>query len=138
MLELHLLHPAAVHFPIALLTVGWAAAVAGRWRDWPAEAASWLLWLGTLAAWAAMGLGLLAESTAAHVPPAWRTVSRHETLAYWTVGYFTALALWRWRRGRRGELPFLILWSIGCGLILATAYYGGEFVFRYGMGVLVE
>jgi uncharacterized membrane protein len=135
---LYLMHPPVVHFPIALLTVGWVVALLGRRREAAAQAASWLLWAGTLSAWAALGLGLLAEKTAPHVPPAWQTLNRHETLAYWTVGLFTALSLWRWRLGRKAETLFLAAWLAACGVLLATGYEGGELVFTHGMGVASE
>lgn len=134
----YLLHPAAVHFPIALLIVGWVTAVGGRLkpsRAWLPSAASWLLWLGTAAAWAALGLGLLAEKTAPHVPPAWQTLNTHETLAWWTVSVAAGLSLWRWRLGRMGEAWFLLLWLALCALITATGLEGGELVFEHGMGV---
>lgn len=137
-LPLHLLHPAAVHFPIALLSAGWVAGVLGRRREAAASAASWLLWAGTVSAWAALGLGLLAAKTAPHVPPAWETLNLHQTLAYWTVGLFTALSLWRWRRGRKAEVCFLAAWLAACGVLLATGYQGGELVFTHGMGVASE
>jgi len=132
-----LLHPAVVHFPVALLLTGlagaWADAWSKRWA-WLADAVSWLLWLGTASAWAAMGLGLLAEKTAPHVPPAWETLATHETLAYWTVGFFTALSLWR--RFFKGRWPrlFLLAWLAAASVLLATAYYGGELVFTHNMG----
>jgi uncharacterized membrane protein len=139
--ELYLLHPAIVHFPIALLLVGWGAGVWGhlgsRWT-WLPEAATLLLWIGTVAAWAAMGLGLLAENTAPHVPPAWQTLNLHRTLGYWAVGSFSALSILRWRLGRRWERLFLFLWLAACGVLLATAYQGGELVFTHGMGVKSE
>ncbi|MBI4179019.1 DUF2231 domain-containing protein [bacterium] len=136
--ELYLIHPAAVHFPIALLLTGWLACAVSRRAEWLPNAASWLLWLGTAAAWAALGLGLLAEETAPHVPPAWRTINLHETLAWWTAGVFTVLSLWRWRLGRRREGIFLVLWLAAGGLLIATAYEGGELVFTHGMGVEAE
>lgn len=132
---LYLLHPAVVHFPIALLLAGWAAGILGRRHEAAAQAASWLLWAGTLSAWAAMALGLLAAKTAPHVPPAWQTLALHQTLAFWTVGLFTALSLWRWRLGRRAEVLFLAAWLAACGVLLATGYEGGELVFTHAMGV---
>jgi len=135
---LYLLHPMAVHFPIVLLTMGWLAGALRRRAAWAEGAASWSLWLGTLAAWATLGLGLLAEKTAPHVPPAWQTLSLHENLGYWTVGLFTALSLWRWRYRERAETAFLILWLAACGVLLATAYQGGELVFTHGMGVATD
>lgn len=131
------LHPAAVHFPIAFLTLGLAAAAAarlGRGPQWLNEAASWLLWLGTLAAWAALGLGLLAEEYVPHVPAAWKVLEEHETLAWWTAGLFTALSLWRWRRPRAWETAFLLAWAVAAGVLVSTAWHGGELVFAFGVG----
>ena len=128
--EWYLLHPIAVHFPIALLAAGLAAACLHLYRgkgDWSGEAATWLLWLGTAAAWAAMGLGLLAERTVPHIPPAWETMADHETLAYWTVGLFTLLSAWRFWMRRRKAAPnrgmrtaFLALWIAAVGVLFAT------------------
>lgn len=137
-MKLWLLHPMAVHFPIVLLTVGWLAGALRRRAAWAGPASDWALYLGTAAAWAALGLGLLAEKTAPHVPPAWQTLSRHETLAWWTVGVFTVLSLWRRLRPERGERLFLVLWLAACGLLAATADKGGEIVFTHGMGVIQE
>ena len=136
--EPYLLHPAVVHFPIALLTVGWATCVLRQRTQWLPNATSWLLWLGTAATWAALGLGLLAESTAPHVPPAWQTLNLHETLAYWTAGSFSALSLWRWRWGAWRPHLFLAVWAFACAVLLATAYQGGELVFTHGMGVTTD
>lgn len=135
---LYLLHPAAVHFPIALLSAGWVAGVLGRRREAAAQAASWLLWAGTLSAWATLGLGLVAAKTAPHVPSAWETLNLHQTLGWWTVGLFTALSLWRWRLGRKAEGYFLAAWLVACGVLLATGFQGGELVFTHAMGVATE
>ncbi|MBI4369582.1 MAG: DUF2231 domain-containing protein [Elusimicrobia bacterium] len=134
----YLLHPPVVHFPIALLTVGWAAGAMGRRFDWLYKTATGLLWLGTLSAWVAMGLGLLAAKTAPHVPLAWQTLNLHQTLAFCTVGTFTGLSILRWRLKERWPVWFLALWLGACGLVLATGYQGGELVFTHGMGVMME
>ena len=136
-MKLYLLHPAVVHFPIALLLTGLAAACAhavSKRRAWLADAVSWLLWLGTASAWAAGGLGLLAEKTAPHVAPAWETLADHQTLAYWTVGLFTALSLWRRFFLEWAPRLFLLAWLAAAAVLLATAYEGGELVFTHNMG----
>jgi uncharacterized membrane protein len=140
------LHPAAVHFPIALLAAG--LAVAGvRLRksapEWLSRAESWLLWVGTLSAWVALGLGSLAENTAPHKPLAWEVLADHETLAWWTCAAFTALSGLRFyavKSGRAGKwrLAEFILWLAAFALLAATAQHGGELVYKYGMGVLAE
>ena len=136
-MKLYHLHPIAVHFPIAFLTLGFAVGCAASARNrpaWLSEAASWLLWLGAVSAWTALGLGLLAQKTAPHVPPAWETLADHKELAFWSAGLFTFLSAWRiWMQGRY-EKTFLILWLASLGVLIATAFEGGELVFIFGMG----
>lgn len=143
-LALYHLHPAAVHFPIALLALGAAAAGLRLRKDAPprlAEAESWLLLLGTLSAWATLGLGLLAEKTAPHVPMAWEVLADHETLAWWTVSLFSGLSslrLYAVRTGRDAgawRAAQALLWAIGLGLLAATARHGAELVYGFGVGV---
>ena len=143
-LKLYHLHPAAVHFPIALLSLGAAAAGRRLFRrapEWLGGAESRLLWLGTASAWIALGLGLLAERTAPHVPPAWEVLAEHESLAWWTCSSFAALSslrLYAIRTGRDAgafRSAQILMWLIGLGLLFATATHGGELVFRFGMGV---
>ena len=137
-MKLWMLHPVAVHFPIALLTVGCGALVISiSWDRWPwlSEGVSWLLWVGTGAAWAALGLGLLAEKTAPHVPEAWQVLADHKAAAWWTVGWFTFVSFWRVSQGRRREWILLIGWLLGIAMLIRTGYHGGQVVFTHGMGV---
>ncbi|HAZ09267.1 MAG TPA: hypothetical protein DCZ01_12275 [Elusimicrobia bacterium] len=143
-LKLYHLHPAAVHFPIALLTLGAAAAGLRLRKDspvWLAKAESWLLWLGTFAAWTTLGLGLLAEKTAPHVAMAWEVLADHETLAWWTCAAFSVLSSLRvfvvktGRDGVQGRWFQIALWATGLALLVATAMHGAELVYGFGMGV---
>ncbi len=145
MVEWYHLHPVAVHFPLALLSVGLLAAIVEGARGkpaWLAEAVSWLLWLGTVSALAAVGLGHLAEETAPHVPSAWEILYDHENLAHWTAGLFAVLSLGRyWLRHRIKKPPrwasavFVVGWLLASGLLGYVGHLGGELVFTHGMGV---
>ena len=142
--RIYQLHPAAVHFPIALLATGMAVAAARLRRSsphWLSMAESWLLRLGTLAAWAALGFGLLAERGAPHKPLAWEVLADHKTLAWWTCGVFSALSGLRFYATERGldagrwRVAQLMLWLAGFALLVATARHGGELVYDFGMGL---
>ncbi len=132
----YLLHPAAVHFPLALLITGLGlCAVDARSKrpPWTADAASWLLWLGTASAWAAAGLGLLAARTAPHAPPAWETLADHRTLGLWTAAMFTLLSAWRFFRPSWAPRLFLTAWIAASAVLVSAARLGGELVFAYNM-----
>lgn len=136
--ELYHIHPFVIHFPIVLLTVGWALEFLAVWRErpeWAGAAATWSLWIGTFLAWAAVGAGLLAEEFAPHVPAAWETLAEHEALGFWTAGLFSGLSLWRWRWSDKGRRLFAGAWLLATAVLLATAYHGGELVFHHGVGV---
>jgi uncharacterized membrane protein len=138
--EPFLWHPVAVHFPLALLTLGWAAAWSTKLirstPAWVTEAVSWCLWLGTLGAWAAVLLGLLAEDLAPHVPSAWEVLADHKSLGIWTALSFTFLSLWRLFSRDKQVWVFLLLWTGAAGLLIATGMHGGWLVYHFGMGVL--
>lgn len=146
-MQLYLLHPIAVHFPIALLVFGFLAETFSlllkdeKW-SWLVPSAEWILWFGTISAWAAVGLGLLAEETAPHVPLAWEVLEEHETLGFWTAGLFSTLSIVRfffrdqWRTSKKiWRWIFVFLWLVAIAVLIATAFHGGELVFNFGMGV---
>ncbi len=132
-----LLHPMFVHFPIAVLVLGFLAGAGAEIKGrpaWVAPALPWALAGGTLLLWGALGLGLLAEATAPHVPAAWRALADHKRLAWIAAGAFSALCgLWfLW--GRRHPRWTLALWALALLPLVLAAHRGAELVYTYGLG----
>jgi uncharacterized membrane protein len=134
-------HPLVVHFPIALLMASALFDAAAYWgkRDVFEKVAKWNLALGVLAGVAAVVSGLLAEESVPQFPVIQETVERHETLAFVTLGVFAILFLWRFLKDGKFFAPwrafYLTLAVIGILLLGATAYYGGELVYKFGVGM---
>jgi uncharacterized membrane protein len=144
------LHPAIVHFPIALLLLGSAIAVAylvGRRRAEFALFALWLLFLGWVSTLAAVLSGLLAQSG---LPPR----AEYRTTLNWHIGtgmglalvYGGLLYLWWVRRPREqkpkskpllddpnSRLWVIIVLLVGALLVVATGWNGGRLVYEYGV-----
>lgn len=141
------LHPAIVHFPIALLTVAPAAFLLGAL--WPAQrrglhtVALGLLILGLLGGLAALITGEAAQSFATRTQELRAALNAHETLAQRTVWIFGTLVLgWCLYMGisrfRPRELPqvlqraLFILWMVisawGVATLLLTGHAGGRMV----------
>lgn len=141
-MKLHLLHPAAVHFPIALLVTGFAARLAasllGERGERFRNASSCALDAGAISAWAALILGLLAEDSAPHVPSAWEVQALHERLAWATALLATLLAAWRHLRPEAAPRAFLAVWAALAGLTLWTAREGGRLVYEHGVGTALS
>lgn len=137
--EISVWHPLAVHFPVVLLMLAGAAALAWAARDaafWRG-AALWLYALGTLGAAAAYFTG---DTMAEQIGPS-DAVDLHETLALWTfVGAGVTLALhaalaWaltteqrasRW--GRALHWAAALMGLAVAALVAATGHLGGAMV----------
>jgi len=131
------LHPLLVHFPVALLTFGVAADVVGwiRRKEISVTVAWWTQITGTAAILLSVASGLLAKG---HVTEAGllEKLDVHEQLAFVTAAVFVGLTLWR--IGARGRIPsrvYLLCLIMGLLLVWGTAWFGGELVYRYGIGV---
>ncbi len=143
------LHPAIVHFPVVLITLGSVAAVvAVFWRKGYVPAfAALLLGLGAVGAWMAISSGrsdggLLEEVT----PPMESLVEAHETWAERTLiaAAIAAMAavgsalLWRFPRAARAVA---VATALGAGVasyaVYETGHRGGALVFKHGAGVSI-
>lgn len=144
------IHPATVHFVIALVPVAVLLDVASlvlRRRRWLDRAAAVLYLLGAVGAVVAFLTGRRAAEGLAEVPPqALGVLSSHEDLALWTAWVVGIVALGRvmvaaldGHRERLGRVPLraalLAVALVGTALLFATAYRGGELVFQHGVGV---
>ncbi len=138
-------HPLVVHFPIALVLFGAAAAAVyaalGRafWRG----VALLGFATGSLGAWAAVWSGEAIEEGVGGMPVVEALVERHEDLGEWTLwvslAAFVALAGatgWAWRTGRTPaerdpvalRLVALVLALAAAVLVVLTGHLGGQMV----------
>jgi uncharacterized membrane protein len=136
------LHPAIVHFPIALLATAPLLFLLGAL--WPAQrrgihaAALLLLLLGLLGGLAALATGDAAEKLAHRTPELRAALNHHEFLAQWTVSIFGVLAAsWLLYLGVRrfshrdlpqgwGRLLFLLWLLISASGVVTLALTGHE------------
>lgn len=144
------LHPALVHFPIALVFAALGfdlAALVRRRATWLDRGAAALYGLAAVGAVAAYLAGRAAEDSLGRLPAAAQeAVAEHADLGLWTLVLFLALAVLRswlaWRA--RGEqrvrshgfrLALLVAAGGACALVLETAEHGGALVYRHGLAV---
>ena len=135
------IHPLLVHFPIAFLSAFFALDVVGtlakkpQWRN----VASWLLYLGTVAAVFTVTAGFIAAGSVAHGDDVHAIMERHEHFGVSVLSLATLLSAWRLKTGGVIEGGansfFLILAALLCVLMMLGADLGGLMVYRYGVAV---
>ncbi len=135
------LHPMLVHLPIALLTASWLfdlLAVATKKQEFE-RTAWWTLIAGSIGLAGTIATGLAAEGGVAIGESARRFFETHEQLAFGVAAIYSVVLLWRFasrtRVPSRGTLLYFVLTFLGVALVWGTAWYGGELVFRFGVGV---
>jgi uncharacterized membrane protein len=134
-------HPFLTHFPIALLLFGFIFDLASRrWTDKEfARYGWWNQLLGTVGLAGTIVTGLLAEARTVIPPGARPSFEAHEQLAFASAAIFALLLFWR--IASRTSIPpknawvFLLLYGVGIIVLCAGALYGGEIVYRFGVGV---
>ncbi len=153
-------HPMFIHFPIALLVLGFVIEIitSGRPRAGFRTAGRWMLLLGAFLALPTVTSGIYAfrdvaapgrldvdqhwqqvVATNNWLPQQWDSISHH----IWynsaaVVLFLAAVGVWlgssdKWRCTLR--LPLLGVMLVGLALMSIGAWHGGELVYRYGAGV---
>ena len=146
MFELSHVHPMLVHFPIALLILGFLSeivALAFKKTSF-ADAAFLLLITGALGAVAAVLSGLYAARGLEEAGTLKQAVDMHEgaaELAMWLAVlaaiFRTALVL---TRKYTGSLRYLsaVIFLVAVLAVARAGYYGGELVFKHAAGVTFQ
>ena len=141
--ELPNIHPLVVHFPIVLLPLALLldlVALATH-RAELHRVARWTLWLGTVAAAAAVLSGHEGEEVVESFlsDEAHAALSRHEDLGFITLGIAGAASLWRLLVRApfptRVRLAYLALAIASVATLVMGADLGGHLVYQHGVGV---
>jgi len=133
-------HPFIVHFPIALLSVAvlFEAIALFSKKDVLSHVGWWMQLSGTIGLLAAILSGVLAKESLVVSEEARLVLAAHEQLAFINGAAFGALLLWR--IGSRGGIPdqyrtlYILVLVLAVGILLTGAWYGGELVYRFGIG----
>jgi uncharacterized membrane protein len=134
-------HALVVSFPVALLTtaVFFELAALVLKKDGLRRTGFALLLVGAVSAGVAVLIGLQAEDAIQHGPAIHGLMEEHEELAYFTLGIFGVVALWRLVRERKmggGErIAAFVLSLVGLGFLADTGHHGGKMVFEHAAGV---
>ena len=136
-------HPFIVHFPVALLTVGFFCDAAGILfrRDHLLYAGYLLLVLGAVSTIAATLSGNAAADTAADIPGIAVALEQHESISSAATWLAIALALVRThltlKRKFAGTVRFVYLAGMAATAILValSGYTGGRMTYEHGPGI---
>ncbi|MCL4550335.1 MAG: hypothetical protein M1495_17415 [Bacteroidetes bacterium] len=140
------LHPMIVHFPIALIIVGFLAELLSFFikKEFFSTAAFYLLILGTLGVVAAYFTGQYAGDGITEVGALKQALETHEEAAELTLWVMVVAAVSRISivllkkyHGAFKSLAF-ILFLLGVVAIARTGFYGGELVYKHAAGVKIN
>jgi uncharacterized membrane protein len=135
------IHPLFVHFPIAFFSAFFLVDVLGtlakkpQWR----YVASWLLYLGTVAAVFTVIAGLFAAESVEHGEDVHEIMERHEHIGIALLALALFLSAWRLKywglHTVSANAIFLLLSAFLCLLLSIGADLGGLMVYQYGVSV---
>ena len=135
------LHPAFVHFPIALVVTSFISDLLGRVFNKPSLRATGF--------WALIGALIFGAITAATgyydmtrtrgvLGDTFHYVDFHQDAGFILIGAVVVLTLWRILYARKDRMPgvtYLIAAALVMGMVLFQGWYGGEMVYSQGAGV---
>ncbi len=138
-------HPIFVHFTVGLLSVAAFLHVAALLTSKPELRSQlqitgrWNLWIGVLISNVTVLAGWFAYNSVNHDTASHLVMTQHRNIALLTMGLFVLMAIWSWFGYRKGLVIswfFTILLLVATSVLAVTAWYGGEIVYRHGLGVM--
>lgn len=138
------IHPAVVHFPIALLPMAFLLEAVGHFakRDELRKAAIWLLVVGVVTTWLAVLTGYWEQEHASQTvreSQGLELLQLHARIAYFVAVLWSGLLLGRIYLERPEMERWRTLWLafalLGCLFTFFMAYLGGRMVYEFGAGV---
>jgi len=133
------LHPAVIHFVIALFIVAYFADILFllRKKEVFLHLARFNLYAAGVFVLMALITGIIAEENVKIPTEAAGTFEFHELFAFLTATFVLALVFWR--LSINGQYPekfkylYLLVSSIGIVFLLLTSFYGGDLVYKHGI-----
>jgi len=140
-MNITLFHPIVNHFTIALFVLVVFLDILGlTTKKEYFHTAAWInLIFGAISGVLSLITGLLAEANVPHQEAAHEIMETHETLGFIIVG--AILILFVWRLILKGQFParamilYLLIGLAGAGVMIRSAFLGGELVFVHGVAV---
>ena len=133
------LHPAFVHFPIALVGFSFVMDLLGRWiNNRSLRAAGFWALIAAVITGAVTGITGYWDFTHQPLGDTSRYADFHLDVGLILIGAVLLLAGWRWWMRRRDLIagaPYLVVAALVVGLTLFQGWYGGEMVYSQGAGV---
>ena len=130
------LHPMLVHFPIGLLTSGVVFEIYGALRnDKVVESAGrFNIRFGFWSLFPVLLVGFLGMISLENTEKFRDFLSSHLKFALVTAGVFIlAMLIARYLRKPWGRILYFLIIAVGGVCVLATGYFGGEMVHRFGV-----
>ena len=138
---LTLLHPAAVHFTLALFLAAVALDVSGKVLRRPQlhTVAFANLMLAALSAVVTVAAGMAAEVQLLISHDVHQVLDTHKLFGFASLGGILLVAAWRvWGKGQfpdRLAWPYLGIGTLTAALAIGAGYYGSELVYVHGVAV---
>jgi uncharacterized membrane protein len=133
------LHPLFVHFTVALIATSAALFIfsrlfATKYQNELSITAKWCLWLSGFTTVATVSAGFYAYYTVGHDSPSHLVMKLHRNLALVScLLIFTSIGFSLFSPSKLRFYTFIILSAL---MVSVTAWYGGELVYRHGIGVI--